>query len=101
VFVLAGCAASGGVTPGASFGEASTGLERPAGPDPYQVGPVSVWLKPQPEVEFLCRLRGTAVRRDQRVLGCYLADSRTIISVPDPYVLLHEFRHHFEGKFHD
>ena len=62
---------------------------------------VSVWVRPQPEVEFLCLMRLGTVRRDQRVMGCYLEDSHTIVSVADPYVLLHEFKHHFEGKFHE
>ncbi len=81
--------------------EGSVSAEQNLGGEPYKVGPVNVWLRPQPEVEFFCRLRLPQVRRDQRVVGCYLPDSRTIISVPDPHVLLHEFKHYFEGKFHD
>jgi hypothetical protein len=69
--------------------------------DHYTVGPVTVLVKPQPEVEFFCRLRMKSVRNDQRVMGCYLPDSRTIIAVADPYVIIHEFKHHFEGPFHE
>ena len=101
LLALAGCASTSALAQGAPHGQASTTLERPMGPEPHKVGPVNVWLRPQPEVEFLCRLRLPAMRRDQRVMGCYLADSRTIISVADPYVIMHEFRHHFEGRFHD
>ena len=81
--------------------EASFDADRQLGTGPFQVGPVNVWVRPQPEVEFLCKLRLPAVAKNKRVIGCYLADSRTIISVADPYVIMHEFRHHFEGRFHD
>jgi len=67
----------------------------------HRVGPLTVFVLPQPEAEFLCRLRLPEVRRNRRVLGCYLPDSQTIITVPDPYILIHELRHHFEGRFHD
>ena len=68
---------------------------------PYEIGPLKVFIRPQPEVEFLCRLRLPALRRDQRVLGCYLPDTQTIVSVNDIGTLLHEFKHFFDGGFHD
>ena len=36
-----------------------------------------------------------------RILGCYVPQAKAIISTPDPHVLLHEFKHYFEGPFHD
>lgn len=95
--MLSGCATGQG--PG---GRAEAALD-PGGAfstEPYKVGPMTVWLRPQPEVEFLCRLRLANVGRNQRVMGCYLPDTHTIIAVADAQVLLHEFKHHFEGKFH-
>ena len=77
------------------------GAMRPDGPDEYKVGPVTVLVRPQPEVEFFCRLRLREVEANQRVLGCYLEESKTIITIADAYVLLHEFKHHFEGRWHD
>jgi hypothetical protein len=70
-------------------------------PDIQQVGPVRVLLRPQAEVEFMCRLRARQeALPTTRVLGCYIPNERTIISTPDTNVLLHEFRHYFEGPFH-
>jgi hypothetical protein len=34
-------------------------------------------------------------------LGCYKHGSHTTYSVPDPYVLAHEFKHYFDGDFHE
>ena len=98
ILALVGCATAQapGMPAQAAFG--------PGGPpamDPYKVGPITVWLRPQPEVEFLCRLRLANVSRDRQVMGCYLPDTHTIIAVADAQVLLHEFKHHFEGKFHE
>jgi hypothetical protein len=70
--------------------------------DIQQVGPVRVLMRPQAEVEFMCRLRARQEARPVgRVLGCYIPNETTIISTPDANVLLHEFRHYFEGPFHD
>lgn len=70
--------------------------------DLHQVGPVRVLLRAQPEVEFLCRLQIQQQRTSAgRILGCYVPREQAIISTPDPYVLLHEFKHYFEGPFHD
>ena len=97
IVALAGCATA--QAPGAPA-EAAFGSGGAPAMEPYTVGPVTVWLRPQPEVEFLCRLRLADVGRNQRVMGCYLPDTHTIIAVADAQVLLHEFKHHFEGKFH-
>jgi hypothetical protein len=70
--------------------------------DLYEVGPVRVLLRPQPEVEFMCRLHTQQqATPGGRILGCYVPGQRAIISVPDAHVLLHEFKHYFEGPFHD
>ncbi len=91
---LLGCATERGAA-------LSRGDDPRLGPEPYRVGPVTVLIRPQPEVEFLCRLRLSNPERYQRVMGCYLPDSKTIVSVADPYILLHEFKHHFENKWHE
>jgi hypothetical protein len=36
-----------------------------------------------------------------RILGCYVPRERAIISTPDAEVLVHEFKHYFEGAFHE
>ena len=70
--------------------------------DLYQVGPLQVLLRPQPEVEFMCRLHAQQrATPSGRILGCYVPRERAIISTPDAQVLLHEFKHYFEGPFHD
>jgi len=70
--------------------------------DLYQVGPLRVLLRPQPEVEFMCRLHAQQQTTPSgRILGCYLPRERAIISTPDLHVLLHELKHYFEGSFHD
>ena len=90
--VLSACASASSARPGATT----------ASPDFYQVGPLRVLLRPQPEVEFLCRLRAQhQAMPNGRVLGCYEPSALTIISTPDPGVLLHELKHYFEGPFHD
>ena len=66
----------------------------------YEVGPVTVLIRPQPEVEMICLLRGGKVSATARIHGCYVPGERLIVSTADPYVLLHEFRHHFEGAWH-
>jgi len=71
------------------------------GPQPYRVGPLQVWVRAQPEVEVLCRLREPQLSPRNRVYGCYLSRERVIISAPDPYVLLHEFKHFFEDHWHN
>lgn len=98
ILAIAGCATA--QAPGMPA-QAAFGSGGPPAMDPYKVGPITVWLRPQPEVEFLCRLRLANVGPERQVMGCYLPDTHTIIAVADPQVLLHEFRHHFEGKFHE
>lgn len=69
--------------------------------DTYKVGPITVLIRPQPEVELLCKLRGGAkVSPTVRIRGCYMQADKTIVSIPDHSVLLHEFKHHFEGAYH-
>jgi hypothetical protein len=63
------------------------------------VGPVTVVIRPQAEVELICRLR-SAHRAPGRIHGCYVPADRMIVSTADPYVLLHEFKHYFEGSWH-
>jgi hypothetical protein len=71
-------------------------------PDFYQVGSLRVLLRPQPEVEFVCRLHTQhQTTSTGRILGCYVPQAKAIISTRDPHVLLHEFKHYFEGPFHD
>jgi hypothetical protein len=74
---------------------------QPAGRTSYRVGPLHVLIRPQQEVEMICRLRALGNIREGRVQGCYVPEDNMIVSTPDPYVLLHEFRHFFEGAFHD
>lgn len=89
--VSTGCASQG---PYLSTG--STQL----GSSPHQVGPVTVVIRPQPEVEMICRLRSPQAAPVGRIHGCYVPADRMIISTADPYVLMHEFKHHFEGAWH-
>jgi len=73
-----------------------------AGPDSYLVGPLRVLLRAQPEVEFVCRLHAQQQTTfSGRILGCYVPAEQAIVSTPDARVLLHEFKHYFEGPFHD
>ena len=70
--------------------------------DLTHVGPLRVLLRPQPEVEFMCRLHAQRQATPSgRILGCYVPREQAIISTPDAHVLLHEFKHYFEGSFHD
>ena len=95
---LAAAAASGCATPHSTMrADAST-----SSTDLYHVGPLRVLLRPQPEVEFMCRLHTQQQATPTgRILGCYVPREKAIISTPDPHVLLHEFKHYFEGTFHD
>lgn len=69
------------------------------GRSPYQIGPVTVVIRPQPEVERICRLRSSHTV-DGPVHGCYVPADQLIVSTADPYVLMHEFKHYFEGAWH-
>lgn len=90
--VLAGCATS----------QRQANSEAPAmNSDLSSVGPLRVLLRPQPEVEFMCRLHAQRQATSSgRILGCYVPREQAIISTPDAHVLLHEFKHYFEGSFH-
>ena len=70
------------------------------GESPYQIGPVTVVIRPQPEVEMICRLRSHQAAPAGRIHGCYVPADRMIVSTADPNVLLHEFKHYFEGAWH-
>jgi hypothetical protein len=89
--VSTGCASQG---PFLSTGQTQLGTS------PYQVGPVTVVIRPQAEVEMICRLRSPQLAPAGRVHGCYVPADRIIISTADPYVLMHEFKHYFEGPWH-
>jgi hypothetical protein len=88
--------ASGCAGHGAYLNDGPTQLGKP----PYQVGPVAVVIRPQPEVELICRLRSPHTAPDGRIHGCYVPADRLIVSTADPYVLMHEFKHYFEGPWH-
>lgn len=65
----------------------------------YRLGAVTVEVRSQPEVERRCVTLGARAQRG-RIQGCYHAASGTIYTVPDVWVLLHEWRHHEEGAWH-
>jgi hypothetical protein len=91
--ILAGCAST--QAPGSQPASVMSG-------DLQRVGPLRVLLRPQPEVELICRLH--AQRQGTpggRILGCYIPAQHAIVSTADAQVLLHEFRHYFEGALHD
>ncbi|HXA97560.1 MAG TPA: hypothetical protein VN323_18500 [Candidatus Dormibacteraeota bacterium] len=91
LLLLSGCA-----MPSVYLNDGPTRLGKP----PYQVGPVTVVIRPQPEVELICRLRSPESAPSGRVHGCYVPADRLIVSTADPYVLMHEFKHYFEGPWH-
>jgi hypothetical protein len=70
------------------------------GQSPHQIGPVTVVIRPQAEVDMICRLRGSQSGPSGRVHGCYVPADKMIVSTADPYVLMHEFKHYFEGAWH-
>jgi hypothetical protein len=90
-FILTGCA-----THEAYLSAGQTQLGKP----PYEVGPLTVVIRPQSEVELICRLRSPQASPAGRVHGCYVPADKMIVSTADPYVLLHEFKHYFEGPWH-
>jgi hypothetical protein len=66
---------TGCATQSAYLNEGPTALGKP----PYQVGPVTVVICPH---------------------GCYVPADRLIVWTADPCVLMHEFKHSFEGPWH-
>lgn len=88
---LSGCATQGGYL--------STGQALLEG-DTYKVGPITVLIRPQPDVELICKLRGAKVPTTVRIHGCYVPADKMIVSIANYHVLLHEFKHHFEGAYH-
>jgi hypothetical protein len=93
--ILASALTTGCATRGAYLNERPTALGKP----PYQVGPVTVVIRPQSEVELICRLRSPHAAPEDASTAATPAD-RLIVSTADPYVLMHEFKHHFEGPWH-
>ena len=91
VLLLAACATRAGVGPQVVR----------LGAEPYGVGALTIWIRPQAEVEILCRMAQPGLPRDRHVLGCYMEASRTIVSIDDAWVLMHELKHFFEGRWHD
>jgi hypothetical protein len=89
--VSTGCASQG---PYLSTGQTQLGTS------PHQIGPVTVVIRPQSEVEMICRLRSPQAAPAGRIHGCYVPADRTIVATADPYVLMHEFKHYFEGPWH-
>lgn len=88
--LLTACASPGSVGPRlVGFGE-----------PPHPIGALHVWIRPQPEVEVLCRMAQPALPRTHRILGCYIEETHTIIAIEDPWVILHEMKHVFEGHWH-
>ena len=94
-FVLA-LALSGCATQGSYLNTGQALLDR----DTYKVGPITVLIRPQPDVELICKLRGAKVPTTVRIYGCYVPADKMIVSTADHQVLLHEFKHHFEGTYH-
>ena len=89
--MVAGCTARSGVSARTlSLGE-----------EPYSLGELRIWIRPQREVELLCRMSRPALAPNVRVLGCYVAETRTIVTIDDAWVLMHELKHYFEGCWHD
>jgi len=94
---LSGCATQGGyLSTGHTHRDRQT-----LGGTAYEVGPITVLIRPQPEVEQICLLRGAKLSTTARIYGCYVPGAKLIVSTADPYVLLHEFKHHFEGAWHN
>ena len=100
---LLGTVLAAAVSSGCTAAHPALHAEAPASAsDLYRLGPLRVLLRPQPEVEFICRLHAQQqATPNGRILGCYVPGENAIISTPDPHVLLHEFKHYFEGSFHD
>ena len=80
----------------------TTGFPPPAaqlGPEPYRIGELRVWIRPPREVDILCRMVVDAPPQVE-IRGCFIPATKTIISVDDPYIILHELKHYFEGAWH-
>ena len=88
ILLTVGCTGHGSYLSGEQ-----TGL----GKSPYQIGPVTVLLRSQPEVELISA-GGSAPMG--RIHGCYVPANNMIVSTADPYVLMHEFKHYFDGAWH-
>ena len=70
---------TGCATQSAYLNEGPTALGKP----PYQVGPVTVVIRPQAEVELICRLRSSHGAPEGRIHGCYVPADRLIVSTAE------------------
>lgn len=81
---------------------ASTETRMPDGSTGYRVGDLTVVVADAETVDRECRFQGVALFHPSvQVRGCYLRATKRIYSLPDAFVLLHEFKHHFDGAFHE
>jgi hypothetical protein len=88
--LVAACTTTSGVGPQV----VNLGLE------PYCVGELKIWIRPQEEVDVLCRMAQPTFPWDRHILGCYIDETRTIVCIDDAWVLMHELKHFFEGGWH-
>lgn len=58
---------------------------------------LKIHLAPERIVNEVCQEKAI---RDAQILGCYDIKEHAIYSVPEPRILIHEFKHIFEGYFH-
>lgn len=76
------------------------------GKDPYRIGPFEVWVRGKREVHFLCSVMSG--KPELLKLGCWIKGEKgtilgaqeVILVIDEPFVLLHEIKHHFEGAWH-
>lgn len=64
-------------------------------------GLLTVHITDQDEVQRKFYEHGGDVRADRRVMGFFDRENLTIYSSDNSETLVHEFRHFFEGHFHD
>ncbi len=97
---LSGCATVGRAPADTSLAMAEVRL--PDGSTGYKVGSLTVVIADAQTVDRECRFQGLATFKPEvQVRGCYIPGRQRLYSTPDPYVLLHEFKHHIDGHFHD
>lgn len=76
------------------------------GKDPYKIGPFEVWVRGEYEVHLLCHALSSGSL--ERKVGCWITGKKNtilgaqevILIIDNPFVLLHELKHHFEGAWH-
>jgi hypothetical protein len=94
---LVGLVLAGGCATGGGLGPRALKL----GAEPYGVGTLTIWIRPQAEVNVLCHMADPKLPPSVHVLGCYIVETQTIVSTDDAWVLMHELKHFFEGRWHD